>query len=218
MQLAVLLEGKLYHISIVSHLTSRARESSHINNANPIHTERTGKRGRPRKIVDPALLRNTFDPSRRIKLRELARQLKIHPQTLKARLRQNNIDYQFSTISDDELDILVKEFRQQKPDAGICYLTGFLRSRGLRLQTRRIIASLARIDKLGRSLHCRRFAKIPRCPYKVSRPNALWHIDGHHKLIDWGFVIHGCVDGYSRMVHSLFMVSRYSVLTLGFNR
>ena len=25
------------------------------------------------------------------------------------------------------------------------------------------------------------------------------HIDGHHKLIRWCFVIHGAIDGYTRM-------------------
>ncbi|KAE9390578.1 hypothetical protein BT96DRAFT_763763, partial [Gymnopus androsaceus JB14] len=67
---------------------------------------------------------------------QLAHQLGVHPQTVKARLRQNNIDYQFSTISDHELDILVRQFRQKKPDAGVQYLTGFLCSRGLWLQRR----------------------------------------------------------------------------------
>ena len=30
-------------------------------------------------------------------------------------------------------------------------------------------------------------------------PNSLWHIDGHHKLIKWRIVIHGGIDGYSRL-------------------
>jgi hypothetical protein len=34
--------------------------------------------------------------------------------------------------------------------------------------------------------------------YRVSRPHAIWHLDGHHKLILWGIVIHGFIDGYSR--------------------
>ena len=33
----------------------------------------------------------------------------------------------------------------------------------------------------------------------MSRPLALWHFDGNHKLIRWRFVIHGCVDGFSRI-------------------
>jgi len=36
--------------------------------------------------------------------------------------------------------------------------------------------------------------------YSVDHPNALWHIDGHHKLILWGIVIHGIADGDSRTV------------------
>lgn len=31
-------------------------------------------------------------------------------------------------------------------------------------------------------------------------PNLLWHIDGHHSLILWGFVVHGCIYGFSRMI------------------
>ena len=30
-------------------------------------------------------------------------------------------------------------------------------------------------------------------------PNGLWHIDGYHKLIRWRIVIHGGIDGYSRL-------------------
>jgi hypothetical protein len=41
---------------------------------------------------------------------------------------------------------------------------------------------------------------IQRWQYKVSRPNALWHMDGHHKLICWGIVIHGIIDGYCHTV------------------
>ena len=36
--------------------------------------------------------------------------------------------------------------------------------------------------------------------YKVPWINALWHIDGHHKLIDYKIVIHGCIDGFSRSI------------------
>lgn len=39
--------------------------------------------------------------------------------------------------------------------------------------------------------------------YRVKRSNALWHIDGHHKLIRWGFVVHGIIDGYCRTITGL---------------
>lgn len=31
-------------------------------------------------------------------------------------------------------------------------------------------------------------------------PNSLWHFDGCHKLIRWKFVIHVCIDGFSRLL------------------
>ena len=30
--------------------------------------------------------------------------------------------------------------------------------------------------------------------------NSLWHLDGHHSLIHWKLVIHGCIDGFSRRI------------------
>lgn len=36
--------------------------------------------------------------------------------------------------------------------------------------------------------------------YLVSWINALWHINGHHKLIPWKIVIHGGIDGFLRIV------------------
>jgi hypothetical protein len=36
--------------------------------------------------------------------------------------------------------------------------------------------------------------------YNVPGPNHLWHMDGHHKLIRYGLVTHGCIDGHTRVV------------------
>ena len=41
---------------------------------------------------------------------------------------------------------------------------------------------------------------IKRREYVVPGPHHLWHIDGHHKLIKYGLVTHGCIDGFSRAV------------------
>ncbi|KAJ7793221.1 hypothetical protein B0H14DRAFT_2253509, partial [Mycena olivaceomarginata] len=65
----------------------------------------------------------------------------------------------------------------------------------LRVQKRRVSSSVHRVDGLGRVLRQRRV--IMRRDYRVSRPHAIWHLDGHHKLILWGIVIHGFIDGYS---------------------
>ena len=41
---------------------------------------------------------------------------------------------------------------------------------------------------------------VSRRQYSVPWPSSLWHLEGHHSLIRWGFVVHGCIDGFSRRV------------------
>lgn len=41
---------------------------------------------------------------------------------------------------------------------------------------------------------------VRRRVYHVDGPNAVWHIDGNHKLIRWRMVVHGGIDGYSQLV------------------
>ena len=43
---------------------------------------------------------------------------------------------------------------------------------------------------------------ILRRQYQSRYSNAIWHIDGLHKLILWGYVIHGTIDGHGHMAHS----------------
>jgi hypothetical protein len=46
----------------------------------------------------------------------------------------------------------------------------------------------------------RRAIRIERRMYESRGVHHLWHLDGNHKLSKWGFVIHGCVDGFSRFI------------------
>ena len=41
---------------------------------------------------------------------------------------------------------------------------------------------------------------VTRRRYQVPWPNSLWHLDGHHSLIRWKLVVHGCIDGFSRRI------------------
>ncbi|KAI5982691.1 hypothetical protein EDD15DRAFT_2144767, partial [Pisolithus albus] len=63
----------------------------------------------------------------------------------------------------------------------------------LRVQHNQVMKSLCRVHHLGQVLwNCHVKA---RCKYHVKWPNVLWHIDSHHKLIQWGIVIHAFIDG-----------------------
>ncbi|KAF8998158.1 hypothetical protein BDQ17DRAFT_1178544, partial [Cyathus striatus] len=66
----------------------------------------------------------------------LAKALGIHRNTLRYYMSAYGVSRQFSTLSDIDLDALVRKFKRDKPDAGIMYIVGYLRSHGLRVQRR----------------------------------------------------------------------------------
>ena len=76
-------------------------------------------------------------------------------------------------------------------------LKGFLIVRGMRLQWERV-RSLWRIDPEGILLRTMQLNLVKRRHYSVPSLLSLLHLDGNHKIIRWGFVIYGCIDGYSR--------------------
>ncbi|KZT05189.1 uncharacterized protein LAESUDRAFT_656447, partial [Laetiporus sulphureus 93-53] len=87
----------------------------------------------------------------------------------------------------------------QKPKSRLHYVIEFLHLQGLRVQRELVRDFLHRVDARGQILH--RHEAIQHQMYEITHLNTLWHCDGHHKLIWWGIVIHGFIDGYCRMVH-----------------
>ena len=81
---------------------------------------------------------------------------------------------------------------------GYSMVEGHLRNMNIKVQRDRVRACIKRVDP--RNSRLRWPTVVSRRSYSVAGPNSLWHIDGHHSLIAWGFVIHGCMDGYSRLI------------------
>ena len=77
-------------------------------------------------------------------------------------------------------------------------MAGHLTAAGIRVPRSRLRASLHRVD--GDGIANRRRRTIRRRVYSVEGPNSLWHIDGNHKLIRWRLVVHGGIDGFSRLI------------------
>lgn len=120
----------------------------------------------------------------------------------------------YTPLSDSELDNTVSEIVSMFPHCGEKSISSRLRSRGIMIKRDRIRESLRRVNPSGVILRCR--AVLHRRTYQVPSPNALWHIDGYHKLIRWRFVIHGGIDGYSRLIMFLRVSSNnkaHTVLT-----
>ena len=94
------------------------------------------------------------------------------------------IDSGFDRISDDELDDLVQKYHQENLARGRGYIIGHLcATHSLQIQRQCVIDSINRIDRLGQGMWPHVGKKWPARIYTVPCPNALWHIDGHHKLI-----------------------------------
>src|SRR6266498_5839558 len=132
---------------------------------------------------------------------KIAHTFGISSRTLSRLRKKYNIEDtipQYSVISDDDLDLIVKRIKRDQPFYGQVMVMGALKSENFHITRQRLRDSIQRVDAMG--VVTRWINIIPRRIYKVAGPNALWHIDGHHKLIRWKFVIHAGIDGYSRMV------------------
>uniref|UniRef100_A0A8C2BPP5 Integrase catalytic domain-containing protein n=1 Tax=Cyprinus carpio TaxID=7962 RepID=A0A8C2BPP5_CYPCA len=106
----------------------------------------------------------------------------------------------YSTVEDRELDVTVREILSGHPNTGYKMMLGHLRARGIRVQRRRVKDSMHRVDPQGVMMRTLRLQTRRRRQYSVPAPNSLWHIDGNHKLIRWRIVIHGGIDGFSRLI------------------
>lgn len=162
-------------------------------------TVKTGQPGRPKFYIQEETL---------IELRslgfnwnEIARMLLVSRWTIQRRVAEFELEHlsNLDEIGDDELDQKVRNFMQEHGCfVGSSMIRGYFRSLGIRIQRDRIRKSLARIDP--RNARIRWAITIFRRAYCVPGPNSLWHLDGHHSLVSWGFVIHGAIDGYSRLI------------------
>ena len=132
-------------------------------------------------------------------VKEISEILGVSKRTVERRMTAyelTNVN-RFTEISDEQLDTTVTEIKRASPDCGSKLLCGYLRAMNIHVQRCRVRDSLTRVDPLG--ILAWRSRTVHRRVYNVCRPLALWHFDGNHKLIRWRLVVHGCVDGYSRI-------------------
>ena len=178
-------------------------------NCNRVHT---GMRGQPRLEIS----------KRQIEcLRELhfswtkiAELLGVSTKTLRRRREEFQIDDAefWSTISDAELRDVMQEIMSIIPGIGQTRMLGALKSRAIRVQRSRVRTLMRELDPIGTALRWR--GAICRRNYSVCCANALWHIDGNHKMIRWRIVVHTAIDGYSRLVPYLYCANNNKSVTV----
>ena len=117
--------------------------------------------------------------------------------TIERRMTKYGID-RYTTVTNEDLDRLVEEITTLFPRCGEKTIAGRLIAGGIRVPRQRVRDSLLRVDPTGLHARCRNI--LHRRKYQVASPNALWHLDGYHKLIRWKLLVHGCIDGFSRLI------------------
>lgn len=108
---------------------------------------------------------------------------------------QSMMIYQMRLQLDEAVSVL-----HNFPNCGIRKMKGFLLGQGIRVQWNRVRSSLWRTDPSGIQLGTSQLNITSRRHYSVPESRSLRHLDVNHKLIRWGFVIYGCLDGYSRRI------------------
>jgi hypothetical protein len=162
-------------------------------------TESRGLRkgGRPRVPLGKNQLEYLIEQGFRIN--DISNMFTCSRKTVERRINEYGLSSVRYTIMDEqELDRIVRDITVLFPQCGEKTVSGRLRARGIRIQREKIRASLHRVDPSGIVSRCR--SVLHRRVYSVESANALWHIDGYHKLIRWRLVIHGGIDGFSCLI------------------
>ncbi len=122
----------------------------------------------------------------------IANCLGISTKTLQRRREEYVMCDTYSEISSEELETNVRDILRLTPFSGESYVRGALRGRGINVQRWRVRNAIRNIDPINRAI--RRRYTIQRRLYNVKKPNHLWHVDSNHKLINWRFIVHGCIQ------------------------
>ena len=141
-----------------------------------VSVTRSGLFGRPRLQVLQEHLQ-TLHHDAGFRWTDFGRILGISDRTLRRRIRHEfglpvGMGEHFSDITDDELDVNVREILQATPNVGQYLVESGLRQRGVRIQRHRIQEAIRRVDPVVNTL--REAQQIIRGVYSVPCPNALW--------------------------------------------
>jgi predicted DNA-binding protein YlxM (UPF0122 family) len=159
---------------------------------------RTGARGPPLLDIDMQELLELYHDGYTYK--EIAEDLGVAISTVHNRLRKCGLgSNRFSVMNMEQLRQAIYDVYKQGSGAqGYRMVVKHLAVQGIHVPQDVVMfaCSILKADEI--QLFGNR--TIVRRRYRVPFPNSLWHFDGHHKLIRWKFVIHGCIDGFSRRV------------------
>jgi hypothetical protein len=152
--------------------------------------------GRPFAVIDASVV--TALRKVNCKWKDIAKQLKVTTRTMRTWRTRTGFVEPLVDIDDEKLDELVESEVMEQPNRGAVMLCGLCVAAGHKVTRERVRAAIHRVDPEG--VERRKAKPIVRKVYSVEGVHHLWHLDGNHKFIRYGLVIHGCVDGRSRFI------------------
>eukprot|EP00057_Strongylocentrotus_purpuratus_P025478 XP_011679952.1 PREDICTED: uncharacterized protein LOC105445737 [Strongylocentrotus purpuratus] len=130
----------------------------------------------------------------RISIVEISIALGVSHRTLYKYMQEHGIEHErHADITEHNLRAAIVAIKANRPDSGevgICYVR------------RQRIRDILR-DNDAEGIQRRRPHAVQRRVYSVPCPHFIWHADGNHEHNKWKFVLHGAIDGCTRMVTCL---------------
>ena len=102
-----------------------------------------------------------------------------------------------SLPSNEQITSMVTAYCDPDISRGQVMTMGYVRACGFKPTRAELRNVIKVIDPIG--LAVRKTNSIYRRVYSVKGPHHLWHVDGWHKLIRYGLVLLGCIDGHTRL-------------------
>lgn len=142
-----------------------------------------GLRGRPRFAIEREELAEMLQTN--LPVHYIANMMGVSTRTIFRRMNDFGLSISelYSCMTDEELDNVVRAIKDDMPAAGYRMVRGRLLSLGLRVQWKRIAASMHRVDSIGILSRLASLGCVVRRTYSVRGPLSLVHIDTNHKLI-----------------------------------
>ena len=145
----------------------------------------SGQRGRPMYDIPKEQLEYFIDNGFTVQM--MSNMVGVSLGTIQRRLDEYGLCIRetYSNISDTELNNIVTQGYLLFPNAGYRFIDGWLRQQGIKVQQNRVRQSVREVDPVG--VANRWLTAIKRRKYSVCGPQALWHLDGNHKLIRYNY-------------------------------
>uniref|UniRef100_A0A671KLJ7 Uncharacterized LOC107670560 n=1 Tax=Sinocyclocheilus anshuiensis TaxID=1608454 RepID=A0A671KLJ7_9TELE len=192
-----LLQALSRHVEIPQEIIQALQEVFELVKQPPFSTaphavvdSSVGLRGRPRFEIEREELAEMLQTN--LPVHYIAKMMGVSTRTIFRRMNDLGLSISglYSCMTDEELDNVVRAIKDDMPAAGYRMVRGRLSSLGLRVQWKRIAASMHRVDSVGILSRLARLGCVMRRTYSVRGPLSLVH---RHKSIRYNIVIFGGV-------------------------